>query len=166
MYAGPDDLREGGERRSSQPGFAITIRSPKGWCCITQHFVLCGTYSSLGQEYSAAVTCHVTVALEGEPAACPPPRPRGSHAIYYLPLGRKLRRRSCIVGEVRSRDDSLLRRPGDWPGHRRNHAEQGYEARRCCPRGLCAGPSRGGRGSRSRARSRGHPQASLQPARR
>jgi len=82
----------GKNRRSSRPSLGTTIRSPKGWRCITQHFVLCVTYSSLVQEYSAVVTCHVNVALEGEPATCPPPRPRGSHATYYLPLGRKLRK--------------------------------------------------------------------------
>jgi hypothetical protein len=62
MYTGPDDLREGGETRSSQPSIGSIILSPKGWRCTPEHFVFCGTYSDRRQEYSAVVTCHVTIA--------------------------------------------------------------------------------------------------------
>ena len=62
MYTGPDDLREGGEKRSSQPSSRTTILYPNGWRCTPEHFVLCGTYSCRRQEYSAVVTWHVTIA--------------------------------------------------------------------------------------------------------
>jgi hypothetical protein len=52
------------KRRSSQPGLVATIRSPKGHRCTPQHFVLCGTYIPIGQEYPAIVTWHVNDACE------------------------------------------------------------------------------------------------------
>jgi len=58
----------------------------------------------------------------GQDSYLPPPRTRGSHATYYLPPGRKLGKEKCVVGEERRRDGSLLRRPGDGPGHRSDHA--------------------------------------------
>jgi hypothetical protein len=121
LYAGPDDHWEG-DKRDRRPGLGTTILSPNGWRCITQHFVLCGTYSSPGQEYSVVVTCHVTVAKEGEPATCPPPDLGAATRPTTCHQAGSSERRSCVVGEERRTDSSHLRRPGDWPGYRGDHA--------------------------------------------